>query len=356
MDERRMLERLQNERREPPGGYHQRVEKSLERVMATAPARRPRRPLRLAVALLLLLSLGALAVTQSGLFSFRVSYLREGWYFTLPGAERLTHRLEAVRRFPGWRAELRELRYDGRWLQLLYAIIDESAKEPFTKQQKHDIEHGALNRHQELYGQAAAYPSTETNGSLLIDGRQVNIHSQHATAGGAPGEYLFVVDSELELSARPAGGLPQLRLEGTHTLALPFTDAQGVQVAELSARFDAGDAATRYALRLPDAAAFEGGELRFHDLFASPVTLVLDYSYLESAPPPGQAEARLPALQPVDAQGQPLGTLRDAWQHSVITADGQMETRFRQSYTPPEKDGALRLKLPDGRVVELPQP
>lgn len=356
MDERRMLERLRDERPQPPPGFHQHTELVLQQLQADGSGRRrlARRPLRLAVALLLVLCLGALAAVQSGLLSFRVGYMRDSWYFTLPGAAQLTHRLEAVQRFPGWRAELRELLYDGRVLQLLYAVIDEGAQAPFTPEQRADIENGAHSRPYELYQEAAAYPSTETNGSLLVDGRQVNILSQHLTAGQAPGEYLFVVDSELELSARPAEGLPRLRLEGPHTLALPFTNAQGVQVAELSARFDAGDAAARYALKLPDPIALEGGSIHFHDLFASPANVLLDYSYLAPAPPSGEPETTLPALQPVDAQGQPAGSPKDAWRHSIIRADGLMETRIRQVHTPAEGEaGALRLRLPDGELLVL---
>lgn len=356
MDERRMLEKLSAERPPLPGGLDQRVAVRLAEVTEAAqprPSKRGRR-LRIALALALLCTAAALALTQSGLLGFRLGYMRADHYFTLPGAQQLVHRLEARAQFPGWQAELKELLYDGRWLQLLFAIRDEAKEQPFTLEERQKIENGDTDAFYALMRAADAYPSTETSGSLLINGQQVNIHSSSLSVGTAPGEYLLLVESALEPTAAAEEDLP-LRLAGAAEISLPFTNSQGVQVAALSGRFDAGDAAHRYQLALPEVASGPGFDIVFDDLFASPATVVLAYRQYTPAVEGEDAAQSLPLVQPVDAGNQPLARLKDAGQQSSRMEDGRILTRVRLSYTPVAAQ-AFQLRLPDGQLIAVRRP
>ncbi len=355
MDDQQMLEKISSRQRDLPEGFHQRMDTRLHRVIQAMPYRRSRRAtyLRVAMALVVFIAAGAFALQQTGLLSFREPYMTEAYYFALPEAQELVHPLEAAASFEGWKAELREVLFDGRWLKVLYAVTDQRASEPFTSQQKEAIGNGDLDSLYQLYGQADAYPSTETSGSLLINGKQVNIHNAASGAGDNPGEYLFVVDSELEPSGGLGEGMAPLRPEGVTQLTVPFTNSQGVQVAALTARFDAGDAVHRYARPLPEPVQRDVGRLVFYDLFVSPANVVLQYGIRFAPTQSEQAVASLPKVQLVNARGEPLGTGKDGYSQTLAHPDGTKELRYHLTSAPAEEQGQMYLLLPDGTMVAI---
>lgn len=361
MDER-TRRRLARERHALPEGFDRRMDARLRQVLSLRPARPRAGRLRLAVALCLLLAAGAAALTQMGVLDFRVPYMRESYYFTLPGARGLVHRLGAQARFDGWTLTLREALYDGRWLQVLYSVTDHGATRPFTEQEKQDIANGSMDAFYALLNAADAYPSTETNGTLLIDGREVLIRSVAAAGGDAPGEYLFLADSMLELAGSGWQTPEYARPEGRFTLGLPMTDRRGAQVQLAAAEVRAGDAASRYARPLPGPVPLEGADMTFIDVFASPASVVLEYAVTGLAPVPGGVTGACPdeALLPeaeltlLDAAGQPAGTLKDARDWMTQLEDGRAQRRYQRTFTPTGEGQPLRLRTPQGRVIEVP--
>lgn len=354
MDEEKMLKQIHNQQRDLPEGFEQRMEDRLHHIIQTKRHAKLSRTkhLKLAVALIVFMAVGAFALQQSGLLNFREPYMKEEYYFLLPAAQELVHPLHAAASFDGWKAELREVLFDGRWLKLVYAVTDQDANEPFTRQQKESIENGDLDSLYQLYSIADAYPTTETSGSLLINGKQINIHSAATGAGDNPGEYLIVVDSELELSAQASQGHPYLRPVGETELTLPFMNSQGIQVVALSAHFDAGDVVHRYAGTLPEPVRLEIGQLVFYDLFISPANTVIEYGIIFPPQSEEMAEA-LPAVQLVNKEGNPIGTGKDSHYSILEHQDGTKEIRYHITNTPSEHSGEVFLLLPDGAMIPV---
>lgn len=355
MDERKMLEKIRRQQRPVPEGFEQRMDARLDRIVQKKPAGKltGAKPLRIAAALLVFIAAGAFALQQSGLLNFREPYIKEAYYFMLPEAENLVHHLNVSADFDGWKAELREVLYDGRWLKLLFCVTDQQAAEPFTQQQKDAIQNGELSALYSLYQKADAYPSVETSGSLLVNGKQVDIRGVAAGVGDAPGEYLLVADSELELSAQANPGFSCLRPEGETELTLPFTNSQGIQVAALTAHFQAGDAASRYALPLPEPVQMETGRMVFYDLFLSPVHVVLEYGIVFPATQPEREIKSLPKVQIVTADRKAAGDGKDGYSYVIVRPDGAKEIRYHLTDTPSKEIGPLFLLLPDGTMLPL---
>ena len=130
---------------------------------------------------------------------------------------------------------------------------------------------------------AALCSSTENRSTSLATG-----------AGDNPGEYLIVVDSE-STECPASQGHPYLRPEGETELTLPFMNSQGIQVAALSAHFNAGDVVHRNAGTLPEPVRLDLGQLVFYDLFLSPANTVIEYGIIF----PPQSEEMAEALPPV---------------------------------------------------------
>ncbi len=349
MDDR-ITERIARQRHDTPAGFDARMDARVQQVMQRPARRAPR--LRLAVALCLLLAGGAVALQYTGVLQFRVHYMREDYYFMLPAAQELVHRLDAEAPFDGGTLTLKEALYDGRWLHVLYSVTDHSAARPFTAQEKQDIENGDMQAFYALLNAADAYPSTETNGTLLIDGIPVSIYGLSATAGEQPGEYLFLCDSLLEQS----DGAACLRLEGSITLSLSLVNRHGAQVQQAQAALNVGDAAARYALPLPAPVVLDGARLDFTDVFASPASVVLAYTITSDAPvaqPDDEELLAFPPVVPVNAQGHPEGTGRDSQSRLIILPDGHAQRQHLLSYTPGDLSQPLFLQLPDGKVISV---
>lgn len=354
MDEEKMLKRIHNQQRDLPEGFEQRMDERLHHIIQTKRHVKFSRTkhLKLAIALIVFMAVGAFALQQSGLLNFREPYMKEEYYFTLPSAQELVHPLHATASFDGWKVELREVLFDGRWLKLLYAVTDQDENEPFTQQQKEAIQNGDLDSLYKLYSKADTYPTTESSGSLLINGKQINIRSAATGVGDNPGEYLIVVDSELELSAQASQGHPYLRLEGETELTLPFMNSQGIQVAALSARFDAGDVIHLYAKTLPEPVQLDNGRLVFYDLFVSPANTVLEYGIIFSPQSEEMIEA-LPTVQLVDKEDIPIGTGKDSFYSILDLHDGTKEIRYHITNTPSEYSGEMFLLLPNGTRIPV---
>ncbi len=354
MDEKQMLDQINSQRHDVPEGFAQRMNARLHQIIKQNPGRphRPVRRVRLVAALLIFLVAGAYALQQSGLFSFREPYMREDYYFTMPEAQYLVHPLDAKAVFEGWHAELREVLYDGRMLKLLYAVIDESAKAPYSQQQKDAIQNGSIFPFYDLFNAADAFPSTENSGFLILNSKQVNITNLAVGAGEKAGEFLFVVDSELELSAQDDFMPAFLRPSGPTDLVLPFTNSQGIQVAALHARFDAKDVAQRYAVALPAPIDMASGQLVFHDLFLSPANIVLVYSIITPADQ-GEQHENLPArVELVDADGQPVSGAKGTYSKSRILPNGLEETLYHTLFSPFEQGKPWYILIPNGdRII-----
>jgi hypothetical protein len=191
----------------------------------------------------------------------------------------------------------------------------------------------------------------------VVDGVPVSIYSLSATGGEEPGEYLFLCDSLLEKTESPGEAPTFLRPAGAMALSLPMINRQGVQVAQAQAMLEVGDVTARYALPLPAPVQLEDAQLAFADVFASPASVVLAYTITSLAPPQPDAEGAddapdWPSIRPVDAQGQPAGTLRESYSMLTLLPDGRAQRRYQLTYTPAAQPQPLRLQLPDGKIVD----
>lgn len=338
-------QQMKQEKHPIPNGFSDRMDAKLRQVLAVPAPRKPRRipRLRLAVALSLILTLGAAALTYTGILDFRVRYMRKDYFNVLPEARHMIQPLDGTVALDGWTISLREVLYDGRWLHVLFSVTDHSAQRPFTAQQRQDIENGDTQALYVLMEHADAFPSTETNGTLLINGEPVNIQSTYLTAGEAAGEYLFLTASELALTGSEEPDV-FLRPAGHTILSIPLTNRTGQKVAAVSAAFDAGDAADAGTLPLPGPVPLQEGRVVLYDLFASPARVVVAYGI---ALPREAIQADMVENSPliprlINDRTEAAGTILDSRMRQVNLPDGTVELRGRVSYTPTEW-GAMSL-------------
>ena len=350
MDEKKLMETLNQAYPETPAVFHERLMETAEGLKRKEKKMKSKYMLRMALACLLVLSLtgGALAaMNHYGVLNFRPCW-PESHYFTLPGAEKMIHYDLARVKTGNLTWFVKEAAYDGRVLRILYSVRFDSAAVARTDED-------AYSEYMNLLSSSGVYLECDGTGEIFVNGRGVNLSSTDARYGEENGEIECWVDCRLE-----GYGDTKLRPRGEIAVSMPFhfTDEKVKAASEKEAlefTMDVGDAALQYALKLPRPAALRNGAVvEITDLHFSPVTVFIDgkihlpddrvqdmpeenteafLEWLDALP----EAAMLTDIHLENADGAQLGEYTDGYFGHTVKEDGSLDLIFRYEGTPSEK-------------------
>ncbi|MBR6186409.1 MAG: hypothetical protein IKQ41_09135 [Clostridia bacterium] len=348
MEEKNLQKKLERAFPDVPKVFHDRLWETAEALRREDQKMKSRKIMRFALTCLLILSLtgGALAAAKH----YGVLNFNSGWddshYFTLPGAEDMIRYDLAKARTGELLWTVKEAAYDGRVLRILYAVQYTGASVAWTGGD-------AYSEYQDLLLSHGVSLQCDGTGEIFVNSRAVNLETVDACFGEAAGEIECWVDCRLE------GGGEKMRPEGEIAVSMPFRfrdDAvRGNSDADaLAFTMNVGDAAGKYALRLPAPCALDtGAVVEITDLHFSPVTVFIDgiihlpgertkdkpeeiekyWDWVASIP----EYAALFDLRLENADGETLGESTGGYTGDQVNEDGSLDLLFRYEGTPSEK-------------------
>ena len=327
-----------------PEIFHRALQSALQG--EPAPKRGPRRRgmLRLALccALLLAVCTVSLAVANHyGVLNFDAGW-DERYYFTLPEAQGMI-RYDLCQVQVGdtlWR--VKESVYDGRVLRVLYSVRDLNADAPYAADQDPWAAYSALTSRE---GVALA---CDGNGEIFVNGHGVNLEAVNMRLGAENGEIEGWLDCRMSYYDPATGTWPSIQATGDMLVEMPFVFSRerGAQEADrLAFTLQAGDAATAYALALPESTTLQTGAVfTFTDLHFSPANVFVTYQVyvparnLPAVMPKDHESAeywdmllQLPEMRMlmsdrlVNEKGEQLGVSRDGWVRPILQPDGSLK-------------------------------
>ena len=227
------------------------------------PSRRIRWSLILTVMLciMLLLAGAALAATQLGILQFGRLKAAAGDY-SLPDVEQLVSVDLAEKTINGVTIKVKEAYFDGRVLELLYAV---SASQKTA---------GDAAAAADALLSNAGIDLQTSHGYITIDGRRVSLRSMDFQAGNVPCEYEYLVDSDLQYDDPSTGETKMLHPEKVINIAITTT---GNAADALSFSLPVPEE-NKWSLRLPPPAQVNECTLTFTDLHFSPINAYVEYA------------------------------------------------------------------------------
>lgn len=221
------------------------------------------------------------AMNHYGVLNFNSGW-EEDYYFSLPEAKDMIHYDLVQARTGNILWKVKEAVYDGRVLRLLYSAQDLTETHPFPSTGD-DYGLDEVERYYFAMGKReGVFLKADGNGEIIVNGVGVNLQSVDMRFSKEPGEIEFWVDCRMDYYDPQRKEYVRITPEGVISVSMPFSFQEN-NVPEdapeaLSFQMDVGDAASRYALKLPDPVTLENGSvIHFTDLHFSPATIFLDF-------------------------------------------------------------------------------
>lgn len=362
MHDERLKKILEESFPQTPDSFHARMEQTVQSARQQSRFTHRRHLAKAALICALTLIVGGAAVAAMnhyGVLNFNSGW-EDDYYFTLPGAQDMI-RYDLTQAQTGnilWK--VKEAIYDGRVLRLLYSAQDLTETNPFPTPEQ-DYGFDDMERYYTAMARREGVAlKADGNGEIIVNGKGVNLQSVDMRFGTELGEIEFWVDCRMEYYDPETGDYASIRPEGVISVSLPFFFQDGVAPGNapeaLAFQMDVGDAASRYALRLPEPVTLDNGTVaRISDLHFSPANIFLDISLTIPAervpelPDESDFEAFEKALAQLEeyqvlwncrlenAKGEPLGQEKDGYTHWHANADGSFTFERHYESTPSDK-------------------
>ena len=354
MNDKELEKTLERAFPDTPKVFHDRMLEAARPMKREGKAMKKRVLLKTALVCAVILSMTGVAVAAAnhyGVFNFNPNE-EEAHYFTLPGAEDMIRYDLAEAKTGDLVWKVKEAAYDGRVLRILYSVRYTGASIPWQGED-------AMDAYYSLAMSAGVGLQADGNGEILVNGWGVNLQNVSARYGEEPGEILCWMDCRMEGSDGE-----RLKPEGSIAVSMPFSfhSEESKAAADrdaLAFTLEVGDAASRYALRLPEPCTLDNGtRVTFTDLHFSPVTVFIDaeitvpveritapdkedpdayWAWIDTVPE--YAAAFDPHLE--NADGEKLGEWKDGALGDRINADGSLTIVLHCENTPSEKYTAV---------------
>ena len=328
-----------------PDSFHAQMVKIVQNAKQEGLSSYRRRLARAALICALTLIAGGAAVAAMnhyGVLNFNSGW-EEDYYFTLPEAKEMIQYDLAQTQTGNILWKVKEAVYDGRILRLLYSAQDLTETLPFP-----EVEEGAEFGDAERYYFAMAkregvFLKSDGNGEIFVNERGVNLQSVDMRFGKELGEIECWVDCRMDYFDPETDDYMSIKPEGIISVSLPFSYQETCALTDMPEalvfQMDVGDAASRYALKLPAPVTLDNGTLvRITDLHFSPATICVDVSLTIPAErmPELPDERDFEAFEKALAQFEEYGAV---WNCRLENAKGEQLGR--------EKDGSTSWHVND---------
>lgn len=310
--------------------------------------------------LLLVLAGAALALTQFGILNFgRLKAASNNYSQT--DVESLVSVNLAEKTLGGVTVKVKEAYFDGRVLEILYSVS--SSQQGAGSGMYQEMEEGAGDA---LLSSAGIDLQT-THGYININGQQVSLRSMDFQPGDTPGEYQYLVDSDLEYEIGTTGEMKILKPKDTMEISI---DIVGYPKEDAITFTLPVPEEGKWSLPLPPPTQINGCTLTFADLHFSPINTYIEYKVqIPAAMTPkgslddtGDAGLALFDLQDrfcsmglMDGQGNRLGMGKDGGIRDCRRLDnGDLWIVYYDEYTARSKYPDTIYLFVDGMMVPIP--